>query len=482
VIDLFGALVLAALLSWFSFNALFSRPEWLDTVANALPPANLAATGKLTLWQLGSVFHLDRYWLLNSPLMGVGAYPPFVLFGVGRVQFLSGIALLALLNWIVMFQVLKGTQLARSRAALLVGCFAFLGHRGYFSELYNQRYSLASFSAMLLAFLPRREPNPWKAPPSAWAAAGALPLIHVVFVPAWGAWAAWRLAHPRGLMLGKGWRGWLGPAIFLLLFAVALSWFLRGEALRSQLVPHLSFGGFRAAASFSGLLGADFHLKSVPSWGIVFLSGILAAFGLVEGLSRAHARARAALPSAVLLLLVLGWDGIHGFPYLVSYALPLGVCLAVSLEGKPRRMVSFALLALGAMSLVVSAKFDRFAPSLATESDSEAFLSANTRPGDRIVVAPPFVLAAAENRLPGGRRIVRVVPQPCYLEGLDLDSYLKGIRGAANVYVGSPEWFSHVNLVSPPGGEIFPRAARASLNFLGEPVVVVRSDAGKSAP
>ncbi len=84
------------LFGWFGFAAFqmtFSRLEWHDWIAYALPAANFVERGTLSTPQLGDQAHFPETWLFNSPLMGLGPAPFYAALHVGRVPYLAGVLL-----------------------------------------------------------------------------------------------------------------------------------------------------------------------------------------------------------------------------------------------------------------------------------------------------------------------------------------------------------------------------------------------------
>ena len=249
--DATAAAVLTAGYGWLLLSSVFSIREWPDTIAYALPAANLARAGALTLPQLGSQIGFDRFWLFNAPWVVMAPLPAFWIAGAGRIPYLAGLVAVGLVNWTVFTIACRRLFAVQSVALAMIVAFAFLGTRGLpTADLYGQKYSVAAFGLLLVAFFPVTDPRSACSRPAwQWLAAGLLPLVHVVIPPAALVWLVAVIAADRNVRT----RSTLGPALFITATLAAAAWYLRPEPLALQLWPHLAFGGFRRAAQFGGL-------------------------------------------------------------------------------------------------------------------------------------------------------------------------------------------------------------------------------------
>jgi hypothetical protein len=464
---------LAAVGAYLVVAAVFSRLDWADTVAYGLPGANLVRLGSLTLPQLGSQFGFDRFWLFNAPWLAVGNVPAFWIAGVGRVPHLAGIAALGALNYCVFTVAARRLFDVSSIAAALLVAFAFLDTRGLVtSDLFNQKYSVAAYALLLVAFLPISDPRgacgrPWWQ----WLAAGVLPLVHIVLPPASIVWAIVVVASDRSIRH----RSLAGPALFGLCGVASAVWYLRPEPFEMQLWPHIAYGGFRQAGRFSGLFDvAASPLLAIPTWTLAIATVAAAGATAVRTLRRDDGIARAAMPAAALILVVLvvdAWRGFLDYGFFIAGVGPI-VFAAAAPRGRSRALVASALAIAGAVNLGVSTRLDRLPPRLATTHASEAFVTTHTNAHDRIILGPPFVFAAST--LGPARTVPRVVPQPYYLERFDRDAYVRELNACCDVYVGEEDAYRRVTRVGELGEPIFANAAIDTFAFEGRTVLVAR--------
>jgi hypothetical protein len=450
--------------------AVFSRIEWADSVANGLPGANLARVGSLTLPQLGTQFGFDRFWLFNAPWVVVGEVPSFWVAGIGRLPHLAGIAAFGVINWIAFTLASRRLFGVQSMAVAILVAFAFLDTRGLVTaDLYNQKYSVIAYALLLAAFFPANDPRsacgrPWWQ----WLAAGVLPLVHIILPPATVVWVVAVVASDRQV---RG-RSLLGPALFAACGVASLVWYLRPAPFTTQLWPHVTYGGFRHAGRLSGLFDAAASPVAAIPTRTLAIATVLAASAVAVGASRGTAAAdvRGAMPAAGLILSILivdAWRGFLDYGFFIA-----GVGPIVFAAAAPRGLVAFALATAGAINIAVSTKLDRLPPNLTSTQDTEAFLIADTLDTDRIVVAPPFVFAAAA--LPPARHIPRIVPQPYFLETFDREAWARDLNACCNVYVGDEEAYTRLTRPGFVGPPIFAEASVERYTFEGHAILVAR--------
>jgi hypothetical protein len=467
------------LVSWFAYvivAAVFSRPNSPDTIAYGLPGANLVATGRLTMPQLGTQFGFDQVWLLNAPVTVLGCVPFFLVGGTGRVPYLAGVVVLGLVNLGAF--IFAGSRLQRSSWTLAVlFALVFLWGRSLpTADLYNQKYSVLSLAVLLVAFLPlsalgsraRHDPAP---PPHAaqWFAAGILPLVHVALVvPAlcWLCTVLW--LWPRSVLHGKARFMYLPGAL------LSLAWYGRPWGLRLQLLPHLRFGGYRRTAAFGSLIdSAASPLASAPTRIAAVLVVLSALIIIGAYLARKRRRSSLApvLPAAVALAVLFPLDALHGGFYYAYTVAGAGAVLPLAfLTSGGRRLAAVVLALLGCANAAVGARLDRSRPDWTGTREAVSFLEAQTAATDRLILAPPFVFAAA---LPT-RNTVRVVPQPYFLDQLDEPAWRSDLGTCCDVFVGDPAYYRSVVGLRDGGPPIFERADIRQLSFDGRPVIVAR--------
>jgi hypothetical protein len=491
------AAVLMAAWCWHAFRLIFIHLEWYDWVAYALPAANWVERGGLSTPQLGPQFHFDRTWLFNSALMGAGPAPFFWALGTGRVSYLVGVATFALANFAAYIWVIRRALKLQSLALSIFCALAFVEHRVYTAHYANQRYDLIAFGAMLLAFAPITSAA-GRTPAWRWACAGILPLLHPGLVPASGLWLATSVfldsARHRASPDVPRPRRLVGPILFAIAWGAAACWYGRAEGLQSQFLPHMRFHSARVASgSISGRIfdTASVPPFSIPSHATTLLISVTAIGLLVTALVRKPSRVpiRVVIP-AVLIAGVLVMDFLRGFSYWAFYLLGLGPCLlfAFGAADRPRRIALAALITLAAAHTAVSLRLDRTAAAeLAGQREAIAFLVEQTPPGEEIVVGPPFVLASAPRFLPGGRQVLRVVPQPFFLLEFDRDLYRADIAAHTSTYIGNPRWFTQATMAGGGGvgresAPLFEDAEFREAHFFGEPVIIARRRNGPSHP
>jgi hypothetical protein len=468
------ATALATVAAYLVVAAVFSRIEWADTVAYGLPGANLARAGSLTVPQLGTQFSFDRFWLFNAPWVVVGEIPTFWIAGIGRLPHLTGIVAFGLINWVAFTLASRRLFAVQSMATAILIAFAFLDTRGLVTaDLYNQKYSVLAYSLLLVAFFPVIDPRsacgrPWWQ----WLAAGVLPLVHIILPPATIIWVATVCASERRV---RG-RSLVGPALLVACGVASLIWYLRPAPFETQLWPHLTYGGFRHAGRFSGLLDvAASPVAAIPTWTLA-VATVLAALSVTVRASLAIGAddVRSAIPAAALILAILivdAWRGFLDYGFFIAGVGPI-VFAAATPRGRLHEFVALALAIAGAVNIAVSTKLDRLPPDLTSTRDTEAFLIAHTRDTDRIIVAPPFVFAAAA--LPPVRSIPRIVPQPYFLETFDREAWARDLNACCNVYVGDEEAYTRLTRPGFVGPPIFRTASIEQYTFQGHAILVAR--------
>ncbi len=446
--------------AWHAFRMIFHRLEWYDWVAYALPAADWVERGVLGTPQLGPQFHFDRTWLFNAPLMGAGPAPFYALLGTGRISYLIGLSLFALLNLAAYTWVIRKALKLPGLALSLFGAMAILGNRIYLSSYANQRYDLLAYAAMLLAFAPEStstsRPNAapawWR-----WALAGLLPLLHPALVPASLLWLAVEIAlmlrntRRRSSMDDVETPGRIspvGPILFALFWILTACWYGRSEGLNSQFLPHLRFHSARTAEGSNA--GRIFDTVSAFPFAFPTLATTLLIAALALGLVLAFRRVsiRIVLP-AVLIVGVVALDLLRGFSYWGFYLLGLAPCFLFAFgdSPRPRRLALAVVLTFAAAQTAVALRLDRSVrASLADQGEAIAFLVAETQPGESIVVGPPFLLASAPRSLPDGRHVLYVLPQPFYLLDFDRDLYRSQIAAQTTTYIGQADWFHRITI------------------------------------
>jgi hypothetical protein len=472
---------------FFAFRQAFHFLEWYDWIAYALPAANFVERGSVSLPQLGSQYHFDQYWLFNAPLMGVGPVPFFAAFGVGRVSYLIGIVVAAVVNLAVFTWVIRRAMQLPSMALAALCTWAFLGNRNYNSILYMQRYDAIVLSVMLLAFVPLKTSR-GGAPAWRWLCAGVLPLLHPSLIPASVAWLVTEVAlafvSGRHRAAPPEPRRYFGPALFALTGIAALAWYGRIDAFQNQFLPHIRYHANRLAYApdvgkiFDVPIGMPYKLASLATTLII----VVAAFGLLASTIRRSPQRppiRVAV-AALLIALTVALDLVRGQRYWVFFILGLGPCLlfAGCDQGGRRKIVLSLLIGLAVIQTAMSLKLDRLSVLSTDQRDSVGFVVVHTRPAERIVLGPPFILAAAPAHLTEQREVVRVVPQPFYLADFDPVAFRAEIQKMATVYVGEREWFYRPEIVTKNQRAqipLFPDAAIEEFTFSGTRVIVARA-------
>lgn len=485
ILDGILAAALFATIVWVDFRVVFQPPESDNTVAYSLPAANLAARGRLYLPQLGSQYHLDRYWLLNSPLMACGQWPFFTLLGTTRHADLSGVVTLAALHALIVIAIVRrALGLRRLAPAVFLG-IPFLLHFQILGELTCQRYFVIGFGLMALAFLPVASAETGRRPTWQWLLVGALPLVHPALGLAAVAWVAWeagrwlapRLFADRDTPPALPWRGLAALAVAA---GLAVAWYGRPEMLREQFLPHLRYGNFRGGRHLTGLWSMSASaLFAIPSRalnvGLITLAVAVTTAGFRPSGRR---RMGLVLLPAVLISALLTIDALRGFNYFAYYLLGAGANLLFALRDRRARgaaIVVLGVLAIGCLGTALRAASAPIQPYDTPET--VAFLVEHTRPGDRIVLGPPFVLAATAD-LPEGRAVLRVVPSPYFLADFDEARFRSDIAAATDVYLGEERWYNkqlghHIPATVPH--PIFGADASVTrLEFSGIPVVLAR--------
>jgi hypothetical protein len=457
----------------------FNRKEWFDTVGYALPGANYVERGTLSMPQLGSQMGLDRFWLLSAPWIAVGPIPWMKAFGAGRISNLVGLVFLGLVNLAILTWAIRRVLRLRSWGLPALVALPFLLHRAALSEYYNQRYTTLACGLLTLAFLPTSRGRPWWQ----WLAAGLLPLVHPAMLPASVLWlAAELLDRSPWLRPSDGTRApsipWLGIAAYVGGMVLTAAWYGRLGPLREQFLPHLRFGNYRALSPLIGLL--DIPAAPIPrlpslalNFGIVGLALTLMAAGLSRSLRH---RVGPVLLPALVIALILPYDALRGFRYYYFFLMGLGPCLlGVFASGRARRLVCGMAVLLALPNLAISAWLDLKRPDLTTTAQGSRFVVEHTRPGDRIVLGPPFVLVSAPPTLPGDRTAPRVVPMDYYLDPFDPATFIRDIRAHCDVYIGEEEWFYRPVWIRDRGEPLFPRFDITTFDFRGQRVIVARA-------
>jgi hypothetical protein len=334
------------------------------------------------------------------------------------------------------------------------------------ADLYNQRYAVGAFALLMLAFMPLGPRRWWQG-----LAAASLPLVHLVLAPAavvWFLFAAWEWY--------RGSRAWTWPAGFAAGAAANLGWYGRITAFRTQLWPHMTYGGFRLKGPLSGFLeAAASPIASVPSWALNAVI-VISALAIVLLALRGGAFRRqvaSALPAAVVIVVLLPIDLLRGYLYYTYLVIGLGpILLAAAATDRLRQAALVGLSLMALANLGVASRLDRGRADWTTTTSAEAFLIEHTDPGDRLVLGPPFVFPSAT--LVSRRDVRRMIPQPYFLEAFDGDAWMTDLNVCCNAYLGEEEWYSEQISRRPPGPPLFQNASIEHLDFRGKPVILAR--------
>ena len=435
-----GAVVaVIAVLVLIQVSDLLLRTVNGDYSAYALPAANWVMTGQLAIPQLGPQFELDREWRFNSPLIGGGPALFFWAGEIGQDWYLFGCGLQVVVGG-VGFLILVRRALAGHGWLLAAGVtFALLTERQYLSELVNQRYTIVAYVAVAALYFPARRSGP-HAPWWQWWLAGFLPLIHPCLLIGSVVWVLAEVAtfiRERALTAGA-----FGLVGFLLGVVLTYAWYLDPHLLCNPVPPAPDLSGLRPVLR----MGPAGELEVCPTEPVDHGRGV--ACGRARVGSWPSRRTGAVSPRAGdrAVALVLALDARGNMAYLSYYLLGVAPAALACLAGTPwQRRVALIWCGLAVLQCGTELKLNPPDPVRPiTRSATRDFLVEHTRPGDLIVVGPPFTLAAAEPDLPNGRRIVYVVPMPLFLKDFDVDLFLADIRSRCTVYVGSPCYFAGV--------------------------------------
>jgi hypothetical protein len=439
------------------------RPLEGDFVAYALPAANLVENGRLAVPGVGTQCALDRYWRFNSPLVAAGPVPFFAAAGIDHTAYLVGVvAGVFVVSAAFLFLVRRAAPGVEWWVSGLVVA-AFLLTRVALSESSNQRYTVVAYAAVACLFFPSREPGPaawWR-----WALAGVLPLVHPALLIGSVVWVtAEAVAVARLRSVSRA-----GLAAFLVGVGLCALWYLDPEPLRTQFLPHLRSRGFEP---FSGWDQPASRVASAPSWAVMAVIVVAVAVWVVAG-PRGRVTGGGRVP--VVLGVALALDSGGYMFYLSYFVLGLGPAVLRMWSGTAaQRPLVAVLAALGVANLLVEAKLGGFGwpRPPAPAGELEAFVREHTRPGDTIILGPPFTFQVLTPW--ADRRAPYVVPMPLYLADFDRDEYLRLLRGGT-VYVGFPEYFEgvqrHYRPTSPP---VFEHAVLTTVEFRGRPVLIAR--------
>jgi hypothetical protein len=334
------------------------------------------------------------------------------------------------------------------------------------TEFDNRRFTVLAYPAVALLFWPRPAaggPAPWWQ----WALAGALPLLHPALLVASVVWIVaegLRAVRTRALSAP-------GLAAAAAGVAACAAWYLDPDTVSTQFLPHLRsrpfspFGGWKQPVSPVFAIPSQVTLAAVPA--LAALGALARPWRTYEAVFRVYA----------LLAVGLGLDalGYMGYlPYLLVGLAPAVVRLAA--DGRTTPWLARAAVAAAAVNLVVDVKLGAGMPRRpVTAAEARDFLRAHTRPGDVIVVGPPFVLTAADPAGLGDREVRHVVPVALYLADFDERRFLAGVRRDATVYVGHPAYFDGVMRdFKPTSAPVFENARRTVVPFRGDDVLVAR--------
>ncbi len=452
-------------------HTLFLKPLEGDYVAYGLAAANWVMGGEFATPQVGSQYEMDHLWHFNSPLLGLGAAPFFWVGDIGHDWYMLGCVLQMLFClWVFVWLNLKAVGDGKWPEAIAL-TVAFLTTRIYMGEFLNQRYSTVSYAALGVLFFPFRRVDE-KASGLQWCIAGMLPLIHPALLPASVVWVVVEAVHAfvcRRWLISKGSQGG-----FLLGVGLSALWYLDLRGLETQFLPHLQSRTFVPFSGWNMFLSYVFGLPSKATFLMIVLMISMAAVSRVSDESDRVSRLRI----GAMLLLVLMMDARGQMPYLGYYLIgmaPAGYCMIRNARLRKWLVVTFATL--GFLQVIVEVRM--FEPVMyrpLSRSAAYEFLVSNSRPGDCIVVGPPFILSSASDaNLPEGRSIRMVVPMPFYLKDFDVNLYLKDIRESATVYIGKPEYYDGVQLYyksqSPP---VFEPYQSETVRLQAMPILIAR--------
>ena len=183
---------------------------------------------------------------------------------------------------------------------------------------------------------------------------------------------------------------------------------------------------------------------------------------------------RASAPAVALVVVFLvadGWRGFLDYGYFLFAAGPI-VLSAIARSTLARRATVAGLATVGLANIGVSTRLDRKPPDWTTTAMTERFVADHTRAGDRVVLGPPFIFAAAT--LPPSRTIARVVPQPYFLDTFDGAAWMRDLDACCDVYVGREEAFRRTVRLQTVDRPLFASPSIDRLNFRGQPVIVAR--------
>lgn len=471
--------------------AIAHQPESDNTIAYSLPAANLVERGRVYMPQLGSQYDLDQFWLLNSPLMALGQVPFFWALGTSRLADLTGVYCCTVFSFAVFFILLKKIwRSAVSGWLIICTVFGLLGHRFVFAEMFNQRYLILAFGVMALTFFPFEQNSGRKWRTWQWALAGCLSLVHPSNLPAQVLWLIQAVQSARSEqdeVLGfkallK--TNWLQLACFMTGVLLTLLWYGRPEELMTQFLPHAFYGqkggNFRASGNFGGMFGVPISWQfAIPSQVTSLLVVVMAWCVSFNSLYRRNSVDSGVKIASFTLAVVSLLDMAKGFGYIIFYLVGLAPgILAEMPSGRWQKRCLILLTCLGGIHLAIALKFDTNAVYTGNTPETISFIQQHTKPGDKIVIGPPFVLASAFNQLSDGRVIDYVVPEPYWLSGFSSERFRNEIRKNTWIYAGSEKWYEkqmghHISQDTPT--PIFENGLIERFTFHGIPVVVVRS-------
>lgn len=485
LLDWTGAAIISCF--WFAISgtALLNREDFVDWIAYALPSANWVTSGLFALPQLGTQHSFNQFWLFSSPLMGLGPWPWFKLFGVARESYLFGIMAIYSVNLVVFSVAFHKLLRIRSFTFSCLLVYTVLGNRIYMSSLYNQRYDLLVYSGLLLAFYPKSKPARWQ-----WLIAGGLTLLHPSLLIASVIWLVWPLLRSikKGPLIRALGFDWIYYALSLLF---VFFWYGRWSKVQAQMLPYINSYASAMQTKSAFMLGLfPFPLEYLGGLSsAIFLLGCavsavaIVCFMLVSKSGRQFLFKNESIFSGALAISVgLIIDTFKGFSYndylMISLA-PIIIAFGSKFVGK--KLIFYSLLILALSNLYSTQKLDFLPPSYVKQKDIIDFVVKHTHPGDRIVLASPFVLAAPPHVLPENRKVVYVIPQPFCLEDFDFQLFRKQIRQETAVYLGAPEWYEEVvsqctPFVKVSKEKLFESAHQETTLFGNQVVIVARKN------